>query len=81
MNETPGDIRAFRLPQWGRVASAPGVVPWLIFDEEGRAVPPVRRFLIDFVARDNRMGSVRSYAYDLLRWWRWLLCTKQADTP
>ncbi|MCZ1011853.1 hypothetical protein [Streptomyces lydicus] len=24
------------------------------------------------VARDNRTGSVRSYAYDLLRWWRWL---------
>lgn len=35
-------------------------------------MPPVRRFLIDFVARDNRTGSVRSYAYDLLRWWRWL---------
>lgn len=33
---------------------------------------PVRRFLIDFVARDNRPGSVRSYAFDLLRWWRWL---------
>ncbi|CAM5661397.1 hypothetical protein SCANM63S_03602 [Streptomyces canarius] len=33
---------------------------------------PVRRFLIDFIARDNRTGSVHSYAYDLLRWWRWL---------
>ncbi|TWG04572.1 hypothetical protein [Streptomyces brevispora] len=38
---------------------------------------PVRRFLIDFIARDNRTGSVRSYAYDLLRWCRWLLCTLQ----
>ncbi|MFI1629063.1 tyrosine-type recombinase/integrase [Streptomyces noursei] len=44
----------------------------LAFDEEGKAVQPVRRFLIDFIARDNRTGSVRSYAYDLLRWWRWL---------
>ncbi|WP_225448467.1 site-specific integrase [Streptacidiphilus sp. P02-A3a] len=35
-------------------------------------MPPVRTFLIDFIARDNRTGSVRSYAYDLLRWWRWL---------
>ncbi|MFI6984221.1 tyrosine-type recombinase/integrase [Embleya sp. NPDC050154] len=24
------------------------------------------------MARDNRFGSVRSYAYALLRWWRWL---------
>ncbi|MGH3831742.1 MAG: tyrosine-type recombinase/integrase [Pseudonocardiaceae bacterium] len=33
---------------------------------------PIRWYLVDFVARDNRAGSVRSYAYDLLRWWRWL---------
>jgi integrase len=48
------------------------VVPWLVLDEEGKVVQPVRRFLIDFIARDNRTGSVRGYAYDLLRWWRWL---------
>ncbi|MFI1910703.1 site-specific integrase [Streptomyces microflavus] len=47
-------------------------MPWLVFDEGGRAVEPIRRFLIDFVARDNRPGSVRSYAFDLLHWWRWL---------
>ena len=58
------------LPRWGRVAVGAGAVPWLVFDEEGRAVEPIRRFLIDFVARDNRPGSVRSYAFDLLRWWR-----------
>jgi hypothetical protein len=38
-------------------------------------VQPIRRFLIDFIARDNRTGSVRSYAYDLLRWWRPVNCT------
>lgn len=54
------------------MAPDPGVVPWLVFDSDGRAVPSVHRFLVDFVARDNRPGSVRSYAYDLLRWWRWL---------
>ena len=32
---------------------------------------PIRTFLVDFAAR-NRPGSVRSYAYGLLRWWRWL---------
>ncbi|MEU3518300.1 site-specific integrase [Streptomyces sp. NPDC006654] len=39
---------------------------------------PVRRYLIDFVARYNRPGSVRSYAFDLLRWWRWL---RVVDVP
>ncbi|GGM20017.1 integrase [Streptomyces fumigatiscleroticus] len=72
MNEQSRDVRAIQLPRWGRVATDPGVVPWLVFDEEGKVVQPVRRFLIDFIARDNRTGSVRSYAYDLLRWWRWL---------
>jgi len=61
------DIQLIRLPRWGRVAVGAGAVPWLVFDEEGRAVEPIRRFLIDFVARDNRPGSVRSYAFDLLR--------------
>ncbi|MFD9467452.1 site-specific integrase [Streptomyces sp. NPDC060027] len=43
-----------------------------VFDEKGKVVQPVRRFLINFISQDNRTGSVRSYAYDLLRWWRWL---------
>lgn len=60
------------------MAANPGVVPWLVFDEEGRAVEPVRRYLIVFVARYNRPGRVRSYAFDLLRWWRWL---RVVDVP
>jgi integrase/recombinase XerD len=66
------DVGSIRLPQWGRVVSVAGTVPWLVVDPDGAPVEPVRRFLVDFVARDNRAGSVRSYAYDLLRWWRWL---------
>ncbi len=66
------DVGSIRLPQWGRVVSVTGTVPWLVVDPDGVPVEPVRRFLVDFVARDNRAGSVRSYAYDLLRWWRWL---------
>lgn len=66
------DVGSIRLPQWGRVVSVAGAVPWLVVDPDGVPVEPVRRFLVDFVARDNRPGSVRSYAYDLLRWWRWL---------
>lgn len=52
--------------------AAEGVVPWLLVDDGGVPVEPVRRFLVDFVAQDNSAGSVRSYAYALLRWWRWL---------
>lgn len=66
------DIGAVTVSRWGRVVRAEGVVPWLVVDPDGVPVEPVRRFLMDFVARDNRPGSVRSYAYCLLRWWRWL---------
>jgi integrase len=51
---------------------AKGVVPWLVVDPAGEPVEPIARFLRDFTARDNRAGSVRSYCYALLRWWRWL---------
>jgi integrase/recombinase XerD len=66
------DIGSIVLPPWGRVEAADGLVPWLVVDPDGVPVEPVRRFLADFVARDNSPGSVRSYAYGLLRWWRWL---------
>ncbi|PXY17780.1 integrase [Prauserella coralliicola] len=62
---------SLRLPRWGRVVAVEGVVPWLLLDPSGTAVEPVERFLRDFATR-NRPASVRSYAYDLLRWWRWL---------
>jgi hypothetical protein len=60
------DVGLIRLPRWGRVVSVAGTVPWLVVDPDGVPVEPVRRFLVDFVARDNRPGSVRSYA-DLCR--------------
>jgi integrase len=66
------DVGSVRLPLWGRVVVAAGVVPWLVVGADGRVVEPIARFLRDFAARGNRPGSVRSYAYDLLRWWRWL---------
>jgi integrase len=66
------DVRSIKMPGWGRVAPVDDVVGWLVFDPDGAVVEPIRRFLVDFVARGNRGGSVRSYAYVLLRWWRWL---------
>ena len=64
------DIGSIVLPRWGKVVPAGGFVPWLVVDPAGVPVEPVRRFLADFVAQDNSPGSVRSYAYGLLRWWR-----------
>lgn len=66
------DIRSIRLPRWGRVGRAEGLVPWLVVDDAGMPVEPIRRHLTDFVAQDNGPESVRIYAYGLLRWWRWL---------
>lgn len=67
------DIGSIELPRWGRVVPTDGVVRWLVVGPDGEIVEPIRRFLADFVASDNRPGSVRSYAYGLLRWWRWLI--------
>ncbi|MGH3610104.1 MAG: tyrosine-type recombinase/integrase [Pseudonocardiaceae bacterium] len=66
------DIASIQLPMWGRVVAAEGVVPWLVVEDDGAPVEPIRRFLADFVAQGNSKSSVRSYAYALLRWWRWL---------
>jgi integrase/recombinase XerD len=66
------NIPAIQLPRWGRVVRADGTVPWLVVDDEGVPIEPIRRYLNDFMARDTSVGSVRSYGYALLRWWRWL---------
>jgi integrase/recombinase XerD len=70
------EVRSIRLPRWGRVVPTDDIVPWLVVDPGGEPVEPIRRFLLDFIARGNRSGSVRSYGYVLLRWWRWLLAVE-----
>lgn len=71
--EVERDIESIRLPEWGQVvASDDGVVPFVVVDPDGRPVEPIGRFLRDFVARGRALGSVRSYAFDLHRWWRFL---------
>ena len=66
------DPTRIALPRWGRVAAADELVPWLVVDDAGVAVEPIRRYLGDFIARGRSASSTRGYAYDLLRWWRWL---------
>src|SRR5262249_35808690 len=72
LDEVVRDVDAIRLPLWGRVARAGGPVAWVVLDNDGEPVEPVVRFLRDFVARGNAVGSVRSYCYALCRWWRLL---------
>ena len=71
-DEVERDVGLIVLPDWGAVVPVSSL-GWTVVDPEGEEVEPVRRFLLDFVARGNRIRSVRSYAYDLLRWWRWLV--------
>ncbi|MFJ8961490.1 tyrosine-type recombinase/integrase [Lentzea sp. NPDC102401] len=67
-----GDAAAVCLPRWGAVVPYQGSVTWVVVDPAGVVVEPIRRFLADFVARGRSASSIRSYAYALLRWWRWL---------
>jgi hypothetical protein len=69
--EVEREIESIRLPEWGRVvATDEDVARFVVVDPDGRPVEPIGRFLRDFVARGRALGSVRSYAFDLHRWWR-----------
>ncbi|TDZ45713.1 Tyrosine recombinase XerD [Mycobacteroides franklinii] len=56
----------------GYVRPGESCVPWLVYDDAGEVVRPIAEFLRDFAARGTSPSSIRSYAYALLRWWRWL---------
>lgn len=81
------DLALVELPRWGRVVAWSAAVPWMVVDPTNSPVVPVEAFLADFAARGNAASSVRSYAFALLRWWRWLLvvdvpwdCATSAET-
>lgn len=71
-NAVPGRVAQDDLGRWGRVVSCDGLPGWRVVDPCGEPVEPIAEFLRDFAARGSSAGSVRSYAYALLRWWRWL---------
>jgi integrase len=72
LTEVFRDVVGLSLPRWGRVVQVDGVVPWLVVDADGAVIAPIRTFFVNFVADAKSPQSVRSYAYVLLRWWRWL---------
>lgn len=66
------EIEVLRVDRRGSIRPGASGVAWLVYDDTGNAIGPIAEFLRDFAARGNSQGSVRSYAYALLRWWRWL---------
>jgi integrase/recombinase XerC len=57
----------------GRVAATEDpTLPWVVLDATGAPIEPVAEFLRDLLACGNSAASCRSYAFDLLRWFRFL---------
>ena len=49
---------------------------WVVRDGAGQAIEPISDFLRDLVANDCSPLTVRSYAHDLLRWFRFLRASR-----
>ena len=47
-------------------------LPFIVVDATGQSIEPASRFLRDLVVGDCRPATCRSYAHDLLRWFRLL---------
>jgi integrase/recombinase XerC len=57
----------------GQVAATGNpALPWVVCDGAGAEIVPVSDFLRDLLACGNSAASCRSYAFDLLRWFRFL---------
>jgi site-specific recombinase XerD len=61
------------VPKVGVVrATVDPIEPWVVEFPVGVVVPIVARFMRELMARDSSVLTCRSYAFDLLRWWRFL---------
>ncbi len=57
------------------VVATAGPPGWRLQSLGGASVGPVDEFLLTLAAGGASPTTVRSYAYDLLRWWRWLVAS------
>jgi integrase len=82
MAEYTGEIRdvvALEVPGAGRVEETGDVLrPFRLIDGEGAEVAAVTEFLHHMLADDASRASLRSYAYELLAWFRFL---RAVDVP
>ena len=73
MPEDERNVDALVVPRVGRVEEVRGgLVPYRIVDASGAEVPTVSEFLRDLTASDCSPATVRSYAFELLGWLRFL---------
>lgn len=75
MDELQQDLvsGAVRLPQVGSVIRTAEAAPcYAVMDGEGDVIPAVAAYLRDLALSDVSPMTLRSYAHDLLRWWRLL---------
>ena len=79
MAEKFRDIETLRVPRVGRVEEAPGgVVPYRIVGASGAELTAVTEFLRNLSASDCSPATLRSYAYEILGWLRFL---QAVDVP
>jgi site-specific recombinase XerD len=72
-SEQERDIGTLMVLRAGRVEDvAGGPVPYRLIDAAGAEVPAVTEFLRDLMACDCSPATLRSYAYELLGWLRFL---------
>jgi site-specific recombinase XerD len=73
MQETSRDLSALVVPQAGRVVATDDMwEPYRLVDFDGIAVESVAAYLRDLQAAGRSATTARSYALDLLRWFRFL---------
>ncbi|GCB52742.1 site-specific integrase [Streptomyces sp. NL15-2K] len=67
------DVTMLAVPKVGRVQETGSVsLPYRLLDRDGGEVAAVSEFLLDMLANDDSPASLRSYAYELLAWFRFL---------
>jgi hypothetical protein len=77
MQETSRDLSALVVPQAGRVVATDHTwEPYRLVDFDGIAVEPVAAYLRHLQAAGRSATTARSYALDLLRWFRPVDSTK-----
>ncbi|MFI6062453.1 tyrosine-type recombinase/integrase [Streptomyces sp. NPDC051286] len=60
------------VPRVGSVIELESIPRYTVLDADGAAVAPVLPYLRGLILDDNRPLTAKSYAYDLLRWYRLL---------
>ena len=77
----PGrDLAALTVPRVGCLEETGSLwEPYRLVGPDGQAVSAVGEYLKDLQAAGRSQATQRSYGMDLLRWFRFLLCTCQVE--